>query len=191
MHWIQSIRQHLQLSQRDLAVYLGVSVDLIKSVEGGRRQLPLTSLQPAMTLFQVITESQSRNASVRSRLTKTDHHARRNKLLHIQYRKKLFQCEGNLENIQLAHATASINLGIYQHLALSLAGDEDAARKTWVHKRIEEWTEKVEDNDEEAQQPLQAQVDALKEVMLALEETFEETTPQMTLHHGNRSDQGI
>lgn len=60
MHWIQTVRENLQLTQEEIATYLRLSVDMIKSVEGGRRQLPTESMAPAMAIYNAMKDCQAR-----------------------------------------------------------------------------------------------------------------------------------
>jgi transcriptional regulator with XRE-family HTH domain len=176
MHWLQTIRQHLQLSQGELAGYLGLSLDAIKSVEMGRRQLPMTSLRPAMIIFQTIVVSQAGD-SANNLVRKTDPHARRRKHLRDQYQRRLNLCECRLEAMQHAHAMSTAHLGIYLHVAQSLNDESDATRRKWVQRKIEETTALIEDNDTDAQDSLHVQINVLKDFMDTLEEREDNDHP--------------
>jgi transcriptional regulator with XRE-family HTH domain len=168
MHWVQTIRVHLKISQEELATYLGLSLHTLQSVEQGRRQLPLTSMRPAMIIFQAITVSRASDPGS-GFVMKADHHARHRKRLHSQYHRKLNQCACRLEAMQRSYATGTANLTIYLHLAQSLSED-DTARRKWTQRKIEETARQVKDNDTDAQELLHLQVTALKSITRTLEE---------------------
>ena len=59
MHWIQTLRKQLNITQEELGQYLQLSLNTIKSVEVGRRSLPPESLLAAAALFDAIKNVQT------------------------------------------------------------------------------------------------------------------------------------
>jgi transcriptional regulator with XRE-family HTH domain len=169
MHWIQNIRAHLKISQEELAGYLGLSQHMLQSVELGRRQLPISSLRPAMVIFQAIMASKAGDIT-RGFVTTPDQRSRRRRLLYNQYHRKLVQCERRLEDMQRAYDTAIINLGIYQQTVQALNEPDDAAHRKWTERKIEETARQVKDHDTGAQDPLHLQITVLRGITRQLEE---------------------
>jgi transcriptional regulator with XRE-family HTH domain len=187
MHWIQTIRAHLKISQEELAGYLGLSLHTLQSVEQGRRQLPINSLRPAMIIFQAIITSQA-GKSQRG-FVATDHYTKRRKLLHHQYHRKLNRCELKLETMQQTYDSAIANLGIYQQIAQTLTDEDDPVHRKWTERKIEETARLVKENDTGAQDPIHLQISVLRGITRQLEEpqpydsTGNPTPFQQTANH--------
>jgi transcriptional regulator with XRE-family HTH domain len=171
MHWIQTIREHLKISQKDLAGYLGLSPHMLQSVELERRRLPLTSLRPAMILYETIMTAQARSTGVDASPA-TGRDLRHTKRLHHQCRRKLSRCKQRLENMQGAYATASSCLRIYLDLARTLGDDDDPVCKTWIQRKIEETVQQVKDNEPAEQGLLTLEIAVLKGIACSLEEAL-------------------
>lgn len=176
MHWIQTIRENLELSQAELAHYLRLSVDMIKSVETDRRELPYDSLQPAITLYQAMKDVPARGPASSDPgdlvVVATDHRVKRVKRLHREYSRKLERYAGKLEEMQRSHARACSCLDVYQFMAQSLTpphGEDDRGRLQLIQWKIEETTQRIKDTDAATQDLLTAEITDLENMKRALE----------------------
>jgi transcriptional regulator with XRE-family HTH domain len=173
MHWIQTIREHLELSQEEFARYLRLSPYMIQSVELGRRQLPVVSMRAALAVYNVIKNLQV-HGTTNDHSSAADHHLRNVKRFHGQCCRKLDQCAHKLEAMQKSYASACFRHGVYQLLAQSLTparSEDDLARLQWIQWKITETTQQVKDNNITAQDLLTAEIAGLKSVVDVLEDT--------------------
>ena len=175
MHWIQTIRAQLEISQEELAVYLGVSLHTLQSVEQGRRNLPFRSMQPAMIAFQAVVAART-DEPPKGFTEPTDEQLQRKKHPYRQYHRTLARCQRRLEAMQRAHASAVVNLGIYQHIAQSLADQDHPVCRQWTERKIAETISQVKDNDTSAQDLLLRQVDMLKDITRVVEQRHGDQT---------------
>jgi transcriptional regulator with XRE-family HTH domain len=166
MHWLQTIREHLQLSQGELAHYLGLSRHTIKSVEIGRRQLPFSSMNAALIIFNAIKDS-SLNAAARDALPQTVDPS------HVQQKKrhlrvcalKLARCMRKLDAMRKCYAHASSSLDTYQRLAQALTAaldKENQARLQWAQRKVKEAARSLKDNNVAAQELLAARAAGIR-----------------------------
>jgi transcriptional regulator with XRE-family HTH domain len=204
MYWLKTIREHLQLSQGELAGYLGLSLHTIKSVEMGRRQLPFSTMNAALVIFNAVKES-SLNAAERN--------ATPPKLTHVQVQRKkhyLRTCMMSLErnsmklhDMQKCHAQASSSLDTYQRLVQALTpalDEENQARLQWAQRKITEATQSLKVNSVAAQDLLFARVAGIRSRLNTLLKEQQELNadapedheqPQTTQHDGTRPDQRL
>jgi transcriptional regulator with XRE-family HTH domain len=168
MHWIKTIREHLELSREDLALYLGLSPHMIQSVEQGRRQLPWGNMGAALAIYNTIRDLKTRRvASVY--LPAAENHQRRMKRLHRQCCRKLNRITEKLEAMQRAHASACFRLGVYQQLTGSLIVSRSNSRRIqWTQRKIEETIQHIKDNNA-TQDLLATEIASLKGLVNALE----------------------
>jgi transcriptional regulator with XRE-family HTH domain len=133
MYWLKTIREHLQLSQGELAGYLGLSLHTIKSVEMGRRQLPIPTMNAALVIFNAVKES-----SLNARPRKFTHVQVQNKKHELRTCMMRLERNGEkLSDMQKCHAQASSSLDAYQRLAQALtpALDEENLAPRWLIKK--------------------------------------------------------
>ena len=172
MHWIQTLREHLQINQEDMSHYLRVSIHTIQSVELGRRSLPAGSLMAAVALFDAIKNAQSTRVAIDLPTQVPHQQMRRAKQLHRQCCRKLERSIGRLDKMKKSHTTACFALGVYQLLAQSLstpATEEDQARLVWAQRQINDTRQRINDFNPAAQNLLAAEIVGLKNVAHSLD----------------------
>jgi DNA-binding transcriptional regulator YiaG len=171
MHWIQTIRETLALSQEELARYLQLSVHMIQSVEQGRRQLPFESMRAAISIYNAMKDQRVHNVPVDAPL-KTDNHIKRLKRLHRDCCNKLDRHMKKHDQMQRSYISACFLLRVYQHLATTLttATDDDIARLQWTQQQIKETQQHIKDNHPTEQELLAAEISGLRSMMQVVEE---------------------
>jgi DNA-binding XRE family transcriptional regulator len=172
MHWIQTLREHLQITQEELGHYLQLSINTIKSVEVGRRSLPPESLIAAAALFEAIKNAQVTRVAINSHAPASHHHTRRAKQMHRQCCRKLDRSIDNLDKMKKSHTTACFALGVYQVLAQSLptpVSKEEQARLLWAQRQINDTLQRINDTSPAAQNLLAAEIVGLKNVVHSLD----------------------
>lgn len=171
MHWIQTVRENLQLSQEELAIYLRLSVDMVKSVEVGRRQLPFESMAPAIAIHDAMKDCQARGPTGDATTSERDH-LRELKRLHNKYRRRLEDAIDKLEKMKRTYESSSLRFEVYRDLANGLAaavGKDDLARLRWINVSIDEAKYCMKDNNATAQAVQSAKIAGLKAAMQAVE----------------------
>lgn len=171
MHWIQTIREVLQLSREELAQYLQISSHTIVSVENNRRPLPIDSLLPAITLYNVIKDCNKQAGFTKPRLTETIPRPYDKKTIHGQRFRRLDKYSRKFKKIQEGHTRARLRLNAYQSLVQQLAnGKYDRARLQWVQWKIREAKQAIQENTTTTQHLLAAEIAGMKSMMRALQE---------------------
>jgi transcriptional regulator with XRE-family HTH domain len=172
MYWLQTIREHLHLSQEELAGYLGLSLHTIKSVETGRRPLPMDTLHAALVIFNAIKDSALGTAAGNVSEKAEEHHLQHTRRHHRHCCRKLARHLARLDSMQRTHARACSCLDVYRRLAQSLtpAHKEDQARLQWVQRKIRDAQQGIEENNVAAQNVLAAKIAGLRTQVQALDE---------------------
>lgn len=184
MHWIQTIRQDLGLTQNELAGYLELSVHTVQSIEQGRRELPFKSMRIAIALYNAMNEGRTR--SLHDPSPEADHQAQRKlKGLQRRCRHKLVLCREKLQKMQDDYENARRSLNAYELLADTLAPD-DLARQKWTEWRIAETLQRIKENNATEQGLLRAEIAALESRTQALENMLAADT----FDQGNESAAG-
>jgi transcriptional regulator with XRE-family HTH domain len=106
MNWLQTIREHLNLSQEELAQYLAISVHMLQSVEQDRRQLPKESIKAAQEMYSAVKDAAARPLRIDPE-PPTIEQIRRVGRLHRRYSRRLEQYTRKLEGMK-APALASV-----------------------------------------------------------------------------------
>lgn len=162
---IQTIREQLELTRKELSFYLVLSPHMIKSVEMGRRQLPMESMAAVAALYQAMMDVQKHGPINDPPM---DHQQiRRMKRLHRKCSRRLDRSAAKLEKMKKSYASACNSLRFYQLLAGLLKGD--SVRLKWTKHKINEMTQRMQDNNTVAQELLTAEIAGLKGMVRALE----------------------
>jgi transcriptional regulator with XRE-family HTH domain len=171
MHWIETIREHLQITREELSFYLQLSVHTVKAVELGRRSLPQETLMAAAALYDEIRNAQIMRVTVDAP-PPAFHHMQGAKHMHRQCRRKLDRSVDKLEKMKKSYATACFSLGVYQTLAQSLSAavsKEDQARLVWAQRQIRDTSQCIQDTNPTAQHLLAAEIVGLKDIVHSLD----------------------
>jgi len=204
MYWLKTIREHLQLSQGELAGYLGLSLHTIKSVEMGRRQLPFSTMNAALVIFNAVKES-ALNAAARQATPPKPTHVQVQRKKHY-LRTCMISLERNslrLHEMQKCYAQASSSLDTYQRLVQALTpalDEENQARLQWAQRKIAVAAQCLKDNNVAAQDLLFARVAGIRSRLNALlkeqqelntDAPEEDEQQPTTQHDGTRPDQRL
>jgi DNA-binding XRE family transcriptional regulator len=161
MHWIQTIRTQLGLTQEELAHYLHISLHTMQSVEQGRRSLPPESLTAAMALFDAIRNAHVNRISKEAKPPASHQHMRQARQVHRICCRKLERCITRLESMKKSHSTASLALGVYEVLAQTLptpVTQQEHAQLRWAQRKIAETTHRINNTNTGAQNILAAEI---------------------------------
>jgi transcriptional regulator with XRE-family HTH domain len=175
-NWIQSIRASLQISQADMATHLGLSIDMIKSVESERRKLPLECMAPALAIFQGVKTSLA-HGPVSDTVSQNNDHLRKITRLNNRYRRRLEDAADELEKMKKRHKIACLRFEVYQGLAKTLATSSaanDVARLQWINTCMRQTSRCIKDNNAQAQGILSAKIEGMRAVKQALEKMLAE-----------------
>lgn len=168
MHWIETIREHMQISREELSFYLQLSVHTIQSVELGRRSLPPDSLVAAAALYDAVRNAQVNQVATPQTPHVPHQHIRHTKKLHHQWRRKLDRSVNKLEDMKKSHATACFSLKVYQALAQELPTPEsqdEQVRLRWTQRQIKQTTQFIHDTSPTVQDLLAAEIVGLKNLV--------------------------
>lgn len=196
MHWIQTLRKDLKLTQHELAAYLRVSVHTIQSMEQCRRELPFKSMGAAIALFNAVKAGKAR--PVNDPPPEADSRTQRQlKGLHRRCRHRLVLCAEKLQKMLEDHENACRSLSTYELLADALAtadSPDDLARLQWTKWRIQETLQRIKDNNATAQGLLTAEIAALESRKQALEsmlvaDTTDKKSQSDVFHHRDTDDE--
>jgi ribosome-binding protein aMBF1 (putative translation factor) len=167
----QTLREQLGLTREDLSFYLGVSTHMVKSLEMGRRHLPMDNMAAVATLFQVMADAQTQGPAG-DPAPPTGLQIRRMKRLYRYCARRLENCTNKLKKTQESYASACARLAVYQLLAQSLTparSTDNRARLKWTEWKIAETMQRVQDNNATAQEILAAEIAGLESMVHALE----------------------
>lgn len=142
MHWIQTIRESLELSREELAHYLQLSVHTVVSVENDRRRLPIDSLLPSLTLFNIVKDCNTLFSTTEPLKEELQELYNKKKIPGLRSRE--------LKKIQKAHTIARFRLGVYQSLVQALTGTNskaDRARLQWAQEKIKQTMRQIEESN--------------------------------------------
>jgi DNA-binding XRE family transcriptional regulator len=171
MHWIQTLREQLQITQEELGYYLQLSHHTIRSVEQGRRPLPPESLVAAAALFDAVRNASLSPVTIDLPTPTLRHHTSRAKL-HKQCCRRLDRSVGQLDKMKKSHAAACFALGVYRALAQALptpVSKQEHARLTWAQRQIKDTLQRIDDTNPVAQDLLAAEIVGLKNVVHSLD----------------------
>lgn len=172
MHWIQNLREQLQITQEDLGHYLQLSYHTIKSVEQGRRILPTDSLNAAAALFDAVRNAQANRVAVYPQMPACRPETRRTRQLHKQCCRQLDQSINELDKMKKSHASACFALGVFQVLAQSLptpVSQEEHFRIEWAQAQIKNTMQRINDTSPAMQDLLAAEIVELKNIAHSLD----------------------
>ena len=175
---IQTIRETLKLSRRDVAFYLGISTHMVKAIELDQRAVPFDSLDGIAALAHAILDSEARGPVTADVAPATSQQLRQVKRLYRKYSSRLNKYTERLEKMQEVYVSANKSLGIYQGFAASLAparANGDRARLKWVKWKIEELTYRIKENNPTAQEILALEIAGLQVRMKRLEGVGQKT----------------
>ena len=171
MHWIQTIRENLGLTQSEIAHYLQLSIHTIQSIELNRRNLPLNTLMPAMALYKAVADVHANGPVSSISLDETSRKHQQNQLYNKRLR-QLGKVTDELQKAQRTYQSACIQLGVYQQLIQALApanSEENRARLQWTQDRVKETIQRIKDNNLTLQDQLAAEIAGLQGMTKALE----------------------
>lgn len=167
---IQNIRERLGVTRKDLSFYLGLSPHMIKSVEMGRRMVPMDKLPTVASLYEAM-KGQERGAFV-DPVPANREQLRNVKRLHRKCSRRLERSVARLEKMKESYVNACASLGLCQLLAEPLEPGhsvDDRARLKWLEWKIEEMKLLIQENNAAEQELLTAEIAGLKGLVNSLE----------------------
>jgi transcriptional regulator with XRE-family HTH domain len=162
---LQTIREKLRLSQRDIAYYLGISIHTVKAIEQGHRQVPLDMLDGKADLIKATLNEKAGRRVATDFAAPTKQQMRLMKRLRDTYTRRLDKYTLQLEKMQQDCATASRGLAFVRQVAASLAragAKADPVRLHWSELKTAELTRSLTKNNAVAQQILTMEIAGLQ-----------------------------
>lgn len=170
---VKTVRKYLELTREEMAWYLNLSIQMIKSVEINRRQLSFTNIDAVMTIFKAIQDVRT-NGPANEPPSAASYYTRQMKRTYRECNHALRRRKYELEQMQSTYARERFNLRVYELLVQSLQSAEskdDRARLKWAKRKIEDTLHRLKETDPAAQDFLVADIEGLKSKMAVLEGT--------------------
>jgi hypothetical protein len=168
---LRYIREQWGITREDLAFYLGLSPDMVKSIEGERRNIPKYCDKAVAAAVDAIRKCNASGKVVIS-TPASSQQIRLLKRRHRTYTLRLSKCTNRLEKMQSAYALACTTLGMYEALVQSHTPsrtDADRLRLKWAQRKLNETTYSLQENNETAQEIVALEIAGLKSMLQALE----------------------
>jgi len=168
---LRYIRDQLGITQNDLSRYLGLSPNMVKSIEDDRRQIPKYCEGAVAALLDAIRAGQSVKPVGKPTPASSDQ-IRQMKRRHLRFSIRLRKYTEQLERMQAAYALACTTLGIYEVLAQSCTPartEDDRLHLKWAQKKVAETKYIMQENNETAQETLSLEITSLKGMVQGLE----------------------
>src|SRR5688572_24435623 len=164
---LRFIREQLGITRDDLALYLGLSLNMVKSIEDDRRQTPKYCEDAVAALVDAITVGQAVKPTGKP-TPATSNQIRQLKRRHLKFSIRLRKYTERLEKMQAAYALACATLGTYEVLVRSCTPartDNDRLHLKWAEKKVAETKYSMQENNETAQEMLALEIASLKSMV--------------------------
>jgi transcriptional regulator with XRE-family HTH domain len=168
---LRFIRDQLGITRDDLARYLGLSPNMVKSIEDGRRQIPKYCEDAVAAMVNAIKEGKAIGPAGKPTLASSDQ-LRLLKRRHRRFSIRLRKFTDQLEKMQAAYALACATLGTYEALVQSCTPartEDDRLHLKWAQKKVTETRYSLQENNETAQEILTLEIASLKSMVKGLE----------------------
>lgn len=168
---LRYIRKQWGITREDLAFYLGLSPNTVKSIEDDRRHIPKSCDKAVAAAVDVIRKGNARGKVVIS-TPASGQQIRLLKRRHRTYSLRLSKYTRTLEKMQSVYAQACTALGMYEALVQTYTPartDADRSRLKWAQAKIAETTNSLQENNETAQEILALEITGLQSMLHALE----------------------
>lgn len=156
---LRGMRDYLGINQEKMAMFLNLSIDMIKSIESNRRNIPLDVSTALMALYTCI--QQTRDEAPVAEAVNVDERQAALQALYQEHSQIVTRLQTALDKMVLKHAQSLHSQAVYRRF-LEIADDAvNNTQRRWAARRLDDAIQQQQRNSQTKQAILEIQLEAL------------------------------